>query len=72
MMKPKRRYFIKTSDIDIMRRRFLYVIDSDTGTGKYYYFPVNRWYKAASTLNQLVFDTKVTEISEADAMLELI
>jgi len=71
-MKNKHRYFIKTSDIDIMRRRFLYVIDSDTGTGKYYYFPGNRWYKAASTLNQLVFDTKVTEISEADAMLELI
>jgi len=70
-MQNKRRYFMVKAAFS--SARFLYVMDTEVyNRGKYYSFNDCVWRTATCSISNVRNDPRCTELSEEDAMLELI
>jgi len=69
-MKIERRYFMLTTRGKL---KYLYVMDNKVfNIGKYYAFRNHKWRTTTCSISKVCNDPDVIEISEEDAMLELI
>jgi len=70
-MKIERRYFkVEFEDLGDF---YIYVWDVNKDqTGKFYASQDHRWHFTTSTITNMLLDPDATEISEEDAVLELI
>ena len=72
-MQNKRRYFMLRAQYSSERFLYVYVMDTKVcNSGRYYTFGDCIWRAALCSISAVRNDPRCTELSEEDAMLELI